>query len=299
VQHETAIEACASEWLWGAALPDNVLNATVFIDAFRLRTELALYGSAERFYDGLIHSSELLSTWVSGTRATKVRVCDATPLGHEAPIQNRIVKVGDASFTIDPLASQGVQVALGSALHAAAMIHTILKSPSDKGIAEQFYVDRQRRSMKFHAAAASSLYADAVNKYPTPFWLTRAGPVKRSSTERRALRVEWNSDTLVRVHPSVRFQEVPIIEGEFIVRAQGILAPGVQAPIVILDDIPIAPLLTAISGTMQCSDIIRIWSCTVPPREAIRILNYMLHRDILQISSIATAGSPATGSSLT
>jgi flavin-dependent dehydrogenase len=285
IQHETAIEACPSEWLWGAALPDNVLNAAVFIDASRLRTGIAEHASAERFYDSLIHSSELLSTWVSGTRATRVHVCDATPLWHERPVQNRIVKVGDASFSIDPLAAQGVHVAFGSALHAAAMIHTILNRPSDEGIAEQFYVDRQRQSMAFHAGAACSLYADAARKYQTPFWLTRAGSVRESSEEGRAVRVEWNDDTVVRVHPSVRFQDVPVIEGDFIVRAQGICAPGFRVPVVFLDDVPIALLLTAISGTMQCSDIIRTWSCTAPPRKAVRILNYMLHRDILQVFS--------------
>jgi hypothetical protein len=165
------------------------------------------------------------------------------------------------------------------------MIHTILKRPSDESIAEQFYVDRQRRSMAFHAGAARSLYADAAHKYPTPFWMTRAGSVKESSAEGRAVRVEWNADTVVRVHPSVRFQDVPVIEGEFIIRAQGISAPGFQAPVVFLDDVPIAPLLTAISGTTQCSDVIQIWSCTLPPSKGIRILNYLLQRDILQISS--------------
>jgi flavin-dependent dehydrogenase len=293
IQHQTAIEACPSEWLWGAALPDNVVNATVFIDSSRLRTGIAEHASAERFYDSLIHSSEILSTWVPGTRATRVHVCDATPRRHEKPVQNRFVKVGDASFSIDPLAAQGVHVALGSALHAAVMIHTILKRPSDEGIAEQFYVDRQRRSIEFHAGAACSLYADAARKYPTPFWRARAGTVKESSAKDRTVRVDWNAGTLVQVHPSVRFQDVPVIEGEFIVRAQGIWAAGIRAPVVFLDDIPIVPLLRAISGTTQCSDIIRIWSRTIPPGEGIRILNYMLQRGILQVSSIATGGVPS------
>jgi flavin-dependent dehydrogenase len=284
IEHETAIEACPSAWLWGAALSDNVLNAAVFINPSRLRKELAEHGSAERFYDSLIHSSELLSTWVSGRRATRVHVCDATALWHEMPVQNRIVKVGDASLSIDPLAAQGVQVALGSALHAAAMIHTILERPSDEGISEQFYVDRQRRSMAFHAEAASSLYADAARKYPTPFWLTRAGSAK-GSVESRSVPIKWNADTVVRVHPSVRFQEVPVIEGDFIIRAQGVSVPGADAPIVFLNDVSIAPLLTAISGTRLCYEIVRAWSSTVPPSEGVRILNYMLHRDILQVFS--------------
>ena len=296
IQHESAIEACPSEWLWGAALPDNELNVTAFIDASCLQEGIAEHSSAERFYDTLIHSSELLSTWVSGTRVTTVRVCDATPLCHERPVQNRIVKVGDASLSIDPLAAQGVHVALGSALHAAAMIHTILKRPSDERIAEQFYIDRQRRSMVFHAAAAHSLYSSAARRHPTPFWLSRAELAKDSSAGNRVVRSDWNGNTAVRVHPDVRFQDVPVIEGEFIIRAQGISGPGVQSPVVFLDDVPIAPLLAAISGTMQCSDVIRTWSPGVSPIKGIRVLNYMLHHEILQVLSGPTTGPPATSS---
>jgi hypothetical protein len=283
VQHDTVIEACPSGWLWGAALPDNVRHAAVFVDTCDLRKGLAEAAPVGNFYNRLIASSRLLSGWISGTQVTKVQVCDATPLWCERPVQNRVIKVGDASLSIDPLAAQGVQVALGSALHAAAMIHTILNYPSDAGIAAQFYLDRQRRSMAFHARAAGSLYADATRIYPTPFWLTRAAPVNES-VESRGVPVEWNADTFVRVHPSLRFLETPVIRGNFIVGARGISVPALQEPVVFLHDVPIAPLLTRISGIMQCSEIVRVWSDSIPPPEGIRILNHMLQRDILQVS---------------
>jgi hypothetical protein len=233
--------------------------------------------------------------WLAISLLDRVHACDATPLWHEFPVQNRMVKAGDASLSIDPLAAQGIHVALGSALHAAAMIHTIVERPSDESIAEQFYVNRQRRSMVFHAGAACSLYEDAARKYPTPFWVTRAGSVREGNAEVRAGPIDWSPDTVVRVHPSLRFHNVPVIEGEFIVRAQGISAPGVDAPVVFMNDVPIAPLLSAISGTAQCSDIIRVWSDTVPATEGIRILNYMLRRDILQITCTATDSRIVSG----
>jgi len=81
---------------------------------------------------------------------------------------------------------------------------------------------------------------------------------------------------------------VPVIKGEFIVRDQGIWAQGVGAPLVFLDDVPIVPLVRLISAEMQCADLIRIWSCAVPPIDGTRILNYLLNRGILEISSVAT-----------
>jgi hypothetical protein len=248
-----------------------------------LRKGLAESAPLGNLYNRLVASSRLLSSWISGTQVTKVHVCDATPLWCERPVRQRVIKVGDASMSIDPLAAQGVQVALGSALHAAAMIHTILNRPSDAGIAEQFYLDRQRRSMSFHARAAGSLYADAARIYPTPFWLTRTAPVNES-VESRGVPVKWNIDTFVRVHPSLRFLETPVIKGNFVVGARGIWVPGLQESVVFLDDVAIAPLLNRISGTVQCSEIVRAWSDSIPPPEGIRILNHMLQHDILQVS---------------
>jgi hypothetical protein len=284
VPYDSVIEACSSAWLWGAALQDNVRQVAVFVDALHLRTETAEHRSADGFYERLLGSSALLSHWISGTRLNRVHVCDATPLWDERPVRKRIVKVGDASLSIDPLAAQGVQGAIGSALHAAAMLHTILERPSDESIAEQFYIQRQRRSMEFHARAAGSLYADAARTYPTQFWLTRAGSVPESGEEGRAVPVEWSANTFVRLNPLVRFQEVPVIRGEFIVGVQGISVPRLRLPVVFLNNILIAPLLTGLSGTMRCSEVVRAWSQSVPPRGGIQILNHLLKREILQIA---------------
>lgn len=282
-QHETALEARPSEWLWGVVLPDQTLSATVFVDAFRLRDKITDYGSVERLYDNLICSSKFFSTWVSGKRSTEVRACDATPLWNETPIQDRMIKVGDASLSIDPLAAQGVHLALGSALHAAAVIHTTLKRPSDETIARRFYLDRQRQSMEFHLRAAGSFYAEAARKYATPFWLTRTESFERGDAGTQTIRIQYNGESRVRVHPSVQFQEVPVIDDEFIVRKQGIYAPQLQAPLVFIDSISIAPLLSTISGIMQCSEVVRNWCCTIPSGKAVSILDRLLRYGVLQI----------------
>jgi len=114
VQHDTAIEACPAGWLWGAALPDNLRHAAAFVDT-DVRKGVAESAPLDNLYDRLVASSRLLSDWISETQVTKVQVCDASPLWCERPVQNRLIKVGDASMSIDPLAAQGVQVALGSA----------------------------------------------------------------------------------------------------------------------------------------------------------------------------------------
>lgn len=60
------------------------------------------------------------------------------------------------------MSSQGVQLAMGSGLHAAALIHTVLRRPSDRSIAEQFYRERQREVVAFHKSAAADLYSQVA-----------------------------------------------------------------------------------------------------------------------------------------
>ena len=123
---ETRVEAGESEWFWGAPLPQGQFNATVFIDSASFALGVAAAGSLDDFYSGLIGRSHLIADCLKGTRTTQVQVCDATCSYVETPCIGNSIKVGEAAFSIDPLSSQGVQTAIGSALHAAAVIHTIL-----------------------------------------------------------------------------------------------------------------------------------------------------------------------------
>jgi len=171
---ETRVEAGVAEWFWGAPLPQGLFNATVLIDRSRYKEGVDDAGSTERFYDQLIGSSELLRFCLTGIRTSRVKVCDATCHSDDLPIVNGLIKVGEAAFTIDPLSSQGVQTAIGCGLHGAAVVHTMLVRPENTAIAQQFYLERQRRSVEFHRRAAGSMYANALRKFPTDFWSRRS-----------------------------------------------------------------------------------------------------------------------------
>src|SRR5207302_11194274 len=114
-------------------------NATAFIDSANFAPGVAGAGSLENFYVELIGRSHLIAGCLKGTRTTHVQVCDATCSYSEMQLSGNSIKVGEASFSIDPLSSQGVQIAIGSALHAAAVIHTILERPGHDALAREFY----------------------------------------------------------------------------------------------------------------------------------------------------------------
>ena len=62
--------------------------------------------------------------------------------GLEDPISTNPVYVGDAKMTVDPLASQGVPLAIPSGLQAAAAVHTLLDHSQDGAHAISSDVER-------------------------------------------------------------------------------------------------------------------------------------------------------------
>jgi flavin-dependent dehydrogenase len=61
-----------------------------------------------------------------------------------APIEDGLIRVGDAALAMDPLSGHGVFEAIASARAAAAVINTILRRPDDAELARAFYQERVR-----------------------------------------------------------------------------------------------------------------------------------------------------------
>jgi flavin-dependent dehydrogenase len=102
--NETRIEAGVAEWFWGAPLPDRTFNATVFVDTSTCR-KLFQTGSSEAVYRSLLEKSELLRPCLSTRLIGGVKTCDATPYSAKDPVFPDGLRVGEASFSIDPLSS--------------------------------------------------------------------------------------------------------------------------------------------------------------------------------------------------
>src|SRR6185436_3851791 len=109
-------------------------------------------------HDRLVSGSTLLAACLSGTPEGGVTVCDATPAYDDEPASADAIKVGDSALALDPLSSQGLASALGSALHAAAAVHTILDRPQDAALAIEFYRRARAAGRAFHARTTARLY---------------------------------------------------------------------------------------------------------------------------------------------
>lgn len=280
---ETRIDVFDDGWYWGAPLPSGRFNAAVFVDASFCRRGLMRAGSLDAFYESLIALSLLLSPCMTGTRLGSVRVCDATPFHADVPVTSDTVRVGEAAFSIDPLSSQGVQVAIGSALHAASVIHTILKRPLDAPLALEFYRMRLCESVALHARAAATFYQDVARTRPNEFWHQRAAAVAESA---------WNYPerprhptptflTKVQLSPDVSFKTTPAIRGDYIEPSTAITFPDARRAVTFLDGIEVAPLVAMIERPVTVEHLVSRWTQHIAPDRAQTILRWLWETGVI------------------
>jgi hypothetical protein len=290
---ETRVEAGDEAWYWGAPLPDGTFNATVFVDAALYRGNAARADAREAYYDALIARSTLLAACRAGRRIGVVRVADATSACDDEPATADAVKVGEAAFTIDPLSSQGVQVALGSALHAAAVIHTVAEHPADTSLALRFYRDRQRESVELHRQAAARFYAEASGTRPGAFWSARAEGSRHARAEPRAEPLP-DARTVIELAAGVGLDVVPTVRDGFIEGTEAIVRGGDLPPIVFLDGLAAASLARTIQEGATVERVLATWTLTMPYRRAVASLRTLWDAGVLRrrdgVSGDATSG---------
>src|SRR5947209_4892677 len=143
----------------------------------------------------------------------------------------RWLLVGDASSTLDPLCSQGVQKAIASALAACTVVHTMLAHPERREMASEFYCERERAGLLSHLDALHRYYAREPRWEQMPFWKRRAmnrhahaesDPVAIKRQARLA-----PTDRLF-MTPGTTITSRPVIEGEFVELRSVVLPPGTK-----------------------------------------------------------------------
>ncbi len=278
---ETRVEAGREGWFWGAPLPFGAFNATVFLDPKRIM--VARSKDLESFYRGLLSESSLLRACLKGRLANQVKACNATSYKDEEPIGESFIKVGEASFAVDPLSSQGVQVAMQSALQASIACHTILTAAANGPAARQFYRERQAEVFNQHSEWAARSYAEQESFKAQEFWKKRAHP--RSTSPARPMRhlslFAPSQECRIQVSKDVVIVETPVIDGETIQFSPAIAHPALDRPVAFLDDIPVVALLGRVVSGQTLGDTLKSWSRNTSADEGLRILRWMWSRQLI------------------
>lgn len=282
---ESLVDACDDAWLWGAPLPDGTFSAMAFVDPQRVRGQSSR-GAREALYRELLARSPLLRRCLDGVLDGPVVARDASAYQREDPVGAAWIRVGEASFGIDPLASQGVQAAMSSALQAAVVVHTLLDAPPHAGAAERFYRERQAEAVARHRGWAARLYAERRASLQGPFWRRRAALAEGLGAPALVARAPVGDTILaagarLALAAEASIEAVPCIHGDLVMLRRALAHPRLDRPVAYLGDTELAPLLDLLAEAGTVRAALACWSRCVPPDRARAILGWLVGHGVL------------------
>ena len=275
------VEAGVEEWFWGAPLPDGSFNAMVFTDPDCCRRIARPGRGLESLYRSLLAGSSLLRDCLTGTLASKVTACDASSYVDDHPIDEHSIKVGESSFSIDPLSSQGVQAAITSGLQGSIAVHTILTRAENSAAAIQFYRQRQREAVALHCNLSAHYYSQARFSGTGAFWQKRSAAESKPhpvDSERSPILFD---DLRLSLSDAARFVTTPCITGNIITNIQALTHPKLERPVAYLKNIEASLLLDSIPQGGTVADITKAWSGHFSRGDSVETVNWLYRMGVL------------------
>ena len=283
---DPCVEAAADQWYWGAPLPDGVFNATVFVDAERCKG----YGTRGlgALYNTLVGQSVLLSPCLQGTLVSPIRACDASVLAREAPIGDDWIALGEASFALDPLSSQGVNMAITTGLQGSIVVHTMLTLPANATLAQAFYQARCTESLTTHRRFVQQYYAEQAACTPTAFWLKRCeAPLPTPSVALRSFTPgPLALDQPLRLSSLCTLQETPVIADEFVIAQFALDHPAFDRPIAFVHGLSVAHLASMLNARPTGHDLLTFWACHTSYDHGYRLLSWLWNAGVITYEQV-------------
>ncbi|MGP0087519.1 MAG: tryptophan 7-halogenase [Steroidobacteraceae bacterium] len=269
------VEALAGGWLWAAPLPDGRASVMVFVDA------LGAHGARDRVLRAHLAASPIASGW---TDFAPVVVRDATTRARDPVVAHDALRIGEAAFSIDPLSAQGVQAAIGTALHAAIVVHTLLAAPARTDAALAFYHARCDEAVARHAAWSARFYAERARPLAGTFWARRTDALIASPFAAAALLAgsPVARPAALTLAGTATMTAIPCIVDDLIDLVPALHHPALDRPVAYLGDTALAPLLGDVGHADSPVCLVEKWSRRVSPARAHAILDWLVARGVLE-----------------
>lgn len=274
---EVRVEARPDHWLWGASLPDGTVSSAIFLDPRSFKKKDGRDISS--IYLALLAQSELLQVCLSGELIGNVKACDTSSRISKDIVGKDYLRVGEASFSIDPISSQGVQVAMASAIQGSLVAHTIITQPDMADAAMSFYQQRQIEAVTRNLAWAANCYAEISNSHDLDFWALRSVGSRPPNLLPTPLPPADHCS--LRLSALARLMDISAATNNRISVEVALTHPSLERPIAYLGDYPIAPLLRELQEGRTAETIIRSWSRSLPLSTSIRILEWLWKHGII------------------
>ena len=206
-------------------------------------------------YARVLTTSPVLAPLIAGEPVHAITTHDATPSFAHHVVGPRLVCIGDAAMTLDPLSSQGVQTALSTAIQGSLVAHTILTVPEHTTAAIQFYEARCRERVIRHQRQTAHIYARQAVYPHTDFWRCRQVPHAVAALDPSVIFPHRPSLTNLSLPPGYRLAEearlveLPAVTGDIISLQPSLVHPALERPLTYVDGMPITQLLSAGAST--------------------------------------------------
>lgn len=275
------VEAGEQHWSWAASLPDGTINVAIFCapdhPEFRTTDDLAVA------YRSFIARSRFLPPLLSRAQAGRVEATDASRQIITPVIDGTLLRVGDAAFSIDPLAAQGTFQAMVSAFQGAAIVNTLLRRPFDAPAAESFAHARQEEAVARDHQLAGEYYRRQADACEDPFWTSRAAGASSGfrDHETGAFRSLPAPDTPVQLCRNAALRPVPVLVDDYIGMSPALIHASLERPMAFWMDVPIGPLLASFGETRQLGAVLSEWSRRMPSRLAFRLVDTLWRKRIV------------------
>jgi hypothetical protein len=263
-------------WCWAAPLADGTVSVAVFLDPSR--AIIKQQAGIERAFRSMLLDSKLLGVLASASVIGEIRGCDASRSACAEVVGKDSVRVGDASFTIDPLSSQGLLRAIVSGLQGAVAINTLLRRPEKTVHVEAFCLARQAEALAEDCSIASALYREQAAINPTAFWVARQGA---EETEPPSGATNFHSELRLALSPDATMAPEPVIHRDIITPLTALHHPALRRPIAFVRDVPILTLFPHGRCAENVQQIFGLWSQLLSPSAARELMIRLFQKQVL------------------
>jgi len=278
------IEGGEDAWLWYARTAPDRAVVSVFCDPRGLRASSGVQAK----YRDLLRQFHAGKVEQLGTPCSDAQACNATSHHAEHAIGDHYLRVGDACFSVDPLSSQGVHLALLSGLQGAVIVNTVLRSPENTEAAQRFFRMRIAERVSRYTARTKQEYSLAAATRRNAFWQERSAwrsadvATQLAQASFRPLKPPQGEPSgQVAVSPDATFDAAPVIEGNFVQVRQVVRHPNIEGSVAYVEGLELVRLLSALPRKFSYGDIPRLWGDHIPSSTATRIASWLWSRCLL------------------
>jgi flavin-dependent dehydrogenase len=282
VEFDGLIEAGEDAWLWYAQTARDRAVLSVFCDPRRLR--VSEKGGMQAKYSGVLAQFRSLNLEQLGRQCSDPAACDAASHHAENPIGDHYIRLGDSCFSVDPISSQGVHLALQSGLQGAIVVNTILRKPENTEVAQQFFRMRIAEWIDRYTARTKQEYARASAACSNLFWRERGGDTSEVATYPRHPPSELSPrdpSAQVAVSPYLALDKAAAIDGVFVEFRHVLRHPNIDGAVAYVEGVDLIRLLCALPEKFAYCDIPKIWRGHIPLAVSDRVASWLWNKRIL------------------